>query len=122
MQLKITCINRCRLLGVNYEAARSKKRNLPLAKYVYVKYAFYWRNVGDLTEYQGKRGRKGEGAVPVKFIMKMLNCNRRVAIDYRNALLADEKGDALWDICLKPLVKLRKEQKVSAVLKERGTR
>ena len=75
-----------------------KSRNRAVAKYLYLKYHYCFKHIGDPKAYKNKRGRKAEGAYPVKYIMGVLNCTRRTAKDYRAAVLVEEKGETLWNL------------------------
>jgi len=76
-----------------------KNHNQTLAKIVYLKSCF-WCNK-NMDGYWGKRGRKGRrDFIPVKAIMKALNCSRRTAMDYLDVLDAQKDIDMFYNWCI----------------------
>ena len=75
-----------------------KQRNQPLAKYIYLKAMLF--PLEGFDKLAAKRGKKLDSYdMPTKAIMKALDCTRRTASDYQNALRADREIDEYLNLC-----------------------
>jgi hypothetical protein len=69
-------------------------RSTPLANFVYLNSIFmFTETLGELAQYQPKRGKKPGGNLPIKAIIKVLGCSRRTAQTYYMALRGLETTD-----------------------------
>jgi len=76
-----------------------KSRNLPLAKEAYLSSAIHFRHLKlkSLDDYQPKHGKKVANVFPIKYIMELLGCSRRTAMDYQLVYKIQEQDSAVYN-------------------------
>ena len=80
-------------------------RNSTLARYLLLKASYQVRGFGNsedvqnFNSFKAKRGRKtNEYSLPIRYIMKVLKCSRRMAIVYSQALVAERMIDEAFNL------------------------
>ena len=80
-------------------------RNSTLARYLLLKASYQIRGFGNsedvrnFNSFKAKRGRKtNEYSLPIRYIMKVLKCSRRMAIVYSQALVAERMIDEAFNL------------------------
>lgn len=91
-------------------------RNKTLAKFLFLQNShFFLDEIRDLEEFMPKHGKKPDGQLPLKYIMRLLRCSHRTAQAYQLTMKGMTLAGEVWDEGIKLVAEAKQVKHVNRI-------